>query len=265
MTDLYSWSNFKSLSGDLIVSAGKNSRPIFRGHASDEWSLETTLERSAHRESIMEYYHLILRVKSEVQAFTGLIWPDHPEIPDLQDMIGLDYDTFSRFLMKGMPHYAYMAYLRHHGFPSPLLDWSSSPYVAAYFAFAAPVPFGCNVAIFAYRERDDGGLKIGGMDEPAIHQLGPYVAGPKRHFSQRSRYTVCSHWNSGSPSFWSHDEVCQPFDPKAEFQQDIIYKFTIPGDERDNVLNELAEYNLNAFTLFGSEESLMQSISQREE
>jgi hypothetical protein len=55
------------------------------------------------------------------------------------------------------------------------------------------------------------------------------------------------------------------FDPKAEFQQDIVYKFTIPGHERNAVLNELSEYNLNAFTLFGSDESLMQSLSQREE
>jgi hypothetical protein len=82
-----------------------------------------------------------------------------------------------------------MAYLRHHGFPSPLLDWSSSPYVAAYFAFAEPVEDGKNVAIYAYRERGDGGFKIGGNDEPFIRQLGPYVSGPKRHFAQRSQYT----------------------------------------------------------------------------
>jgi len=28
-----------------------------------------------------------------------------------------------------------MTRLRHHGFPSPLLDWPQSPYIAAFFAF----------------------------------------------------------------------------------------------------------------------------------
>src|SRR5579871_975887 len=39
------------------------------------------------------------------------------------------------FFKAQFPGYDYMAYLRHHGFPSPLLDWTRSPYVAAFFAF----------------------------------------------------------------------------------------------------------------------------------
>lgn len=31
--------------------------------------------------------------------------------------------------------YGFMTRLRHHGFPSPLLDWPQSPYIAAFFAF----------------------------------------------------------------------------------------------------------------------------------
>jgi hypothetical protein len=45
-------------------------------------------------------------------------------------------------------------------------------------------------SLIVYGERDKGGFKIGASDEPAITQLGPYVLGPKRHFVQRSTYTV---------------------------------------------------------------------------
>jgi len=49
------------------------------------------------------------------------------------------------------PAYSYLAHLRHNGFPSPLLDWTQSPYVAAYFAFARPQ--GEQVALYVYCEQ----------------------------------------------------------------------------------------------------------------
>jgi hypothetical protein len=56
----------------------------------------------------------------------------------------------------------------------------------------------------------------------------------------------------------------RPFDPNAERQQDIIFKFVIPRRETIAVLRELHQYNLTAYSLFGSEESLMETLSIRE-
>jgi hypothetical protein len=46
--------------------------------------------------------------------------------------------------------------------------------------------------------------------------------------------------------------------------QDIVRKFELPVSERPKVLSLLDRYNLNAFSLFGSEESLMHTVAVRE-
>lgn len=47
-------------------------------------------------------------------------------------------------------------------------------------------------------------------------------------------------------------------------QQGICWKFTIPVSEQKKVLKLLDEFNVNAFSLFGSEESLMEMLAVRE-
>jgi hypothetical protein len=41
-------------------------------------------------------------------------------------------------------------------------------------------------------------------------------------------------------------------------------KWTIPSTERTTILHLLEEYNINAYSLFGSEESLMDTMWMRE-
>jgi len=43
-----------------------------------------------------------------------------------------------------------------------------------------------------------------------------------------------------------------------------MYKFDLPSSERKKVLGALNDYNLNAFSLFGSDESLLETMWFRE-
>ena len=63
--------------------------------------------------------------------------------------------------------------------------------------------------------------------------------------------------------FAQHQDVVNR-EPEPQFQQDVLRKFNIPWSERQKVLKLLDEYNLNAFSLFGSEESLMETLAFRE-
>jgi FRG domain len=256
------WADFKKTANSLASKAKEEgSIMLFRGQASSKWRLETTLDRSELSDKVADHYRTILRIKPQVEAYTGLKWADEPNWWDIQKDVSGGYEAFSSRLLRGeLPHYPYLAYLRHHGFPSPLLDCSASPIVAAFFAFRAPSESDW-VAIYGYRERDASGMKSSGSDEPSISLLGPYIAAPKRHFAQHSYYTMCTKWQQVSPYFYEHEKVCKPYDPNADFQQDMIFKFVLPSSQRKEVLRELADYNLNAFTLFGSDDALMDSLA----
>jgi hypothetical protein len=237
----------------------------FRGQSNSGWKLTTTLERRASQTfSFIDYYKLVLRIRAQIEAESGLIW----DVPEFDEMAhwARQYDQ-NHYRMLA---YEYLAHLRHNGFPSPLLDWSRSPYVAAYFAFSGARSD--NVAIYVYLEAPDG-MKGGGSGFPAIRTLGPYVRTHRRHFRPQSTYTVCAKYtvcanflkddfdNSYAWRFVSHEDV---FDSHPPTRQDLLWKIVLPAEERGKVLRLLDEFNLNAYSLFGSEERLMETLAYRE-
>ena len=155
------------------------------------------------------------------------------------------------------PAYDYMVYMRHNGFPSPLLDWSRSAYVAAYFAFRERSGAE-RVSIFVYLERP-AGFKAYSSGSPSIWGLGPYVRSHRRHFLQQSEYTICI-VRDGEWRYARHEDAFA----RNDVRQDLLWKFSLPSSERLKVLRSLDVHNLNAFSLFGSEESLMETMSLRE-
>jgi hypothetical protein len=248
------------------VSGGDPSKFLFRGLSDSQLPLTTTLERAGGEGMAFSlYYGLICKVKPAVESFTETLW----DVPDWTEVDGTfrQYDTFQRVISDtGVTHpfpsgpiYRYMVYLRHHGFPSPLLDWSASPYVAAFFAFRDPHVEAQTRSIYAYCERPKG-RKTRVSNLPQIQEIGPDVRGHRRHFRQQSNYTICGlfddHWR-----FHSHDALFSA----DHHEQDSLYKFNLLSTERSTVLSRLDKYNLNAFSLFDTEETLMETMWSRVE
>ena len=263
---LESWGDFKNAVTDLRAEYEQMrkthavSRPSFRGHSSDEWKLETTLERAGQPNmSLEEYGALMSRIAPEICTITNRSY-NVPSRIEWQDWLKkIDNDQY--FPPGSLPGYDFMVYLRHHGFPSPLLDWTDSEFVAAYFAFADAKRDvdGARVAIFAYAEYG-GTYKVGSPTQPTISGMGPYVSSHPRHFTQQARYTYCKKLDKAW-TFVPHTLVFEA-DPKSLMNtQDVLYKYTIPTSEKDTALKELMRYNLHAYSLFGSEESLMKVMA----
>lgn len=234
---------------------------LFRGQGDSQWPLDTTLERNSEKIiSVHDYYRLIAaRVAPAVETFTGISLPAYdPELaPAFQDINS--FDSFDRF--PSGPLYEYTVYLRHHSFPSPLLDWSKSPFVAAFFAFKNLHPKSGTRSIYAYCERPTG-IKGGTVGEATIRTLGPYVRSHPRHFRQQSSYTVCESFDDNLG--WRYDSHQKVFE-KPRPRQDFLWRFDLQSEDRINILRLLNDYNLNAYSLFDSEEALLETMWLREQ
>lgn len=234
---------------------------LFRGHADSEWPIISALERFEPRiDTLEEYYAHAYSPRYVIESATGQQWnirPPHEFADDLQLAAALP------FVFNTQPdEYAYLVYLRHHGFPSPLLDWTRSPYVAAFFAYSNAYQLSNErVAIFAYLEATGRG-KATSPGSPTIYSLGPYTRTAPRHYIQQAEYTLCLRKQRGE----GKHEICKHMDAFARRDaiQDILVKFTLPRSEWRRALGYLDQHNMNAHTLYGSVDRLMETVAVRE-
>jgi hypothetical protein len=253
---LNSWSDFagkiSSVENEFGYhdAAGKRqkNRILFRGQSNAKWELETTLERYSRKEwSVESYVELLQRLKPQVESFSNQLW------------------TFPRSnnWAEGnrLPCHELWVYLRHCGFPSPLLDWTISPFVALFFAFENFIEAD-EVAIYAYIDAPLGTKSYWAKDSH-IYPVGVHEKTHPRHFLQQSFYTICIKSDQNSHIFTRHGDVFRDTARNSN-RQDALIKITVPQNNRKSALQELDKMNINSFSLFQSEEALMKTLAFRE-
>jgi hypothetical protein len=238
---------------------------VFRGQANACWRLETTLERAQRLNFACSGYQAAIHaIKDEIEAFSGRrwIWKDQSEIVNEFPTAALDSFPELRNHPVRKPqntiaNLSYMTYLRHFGFPSPLLDWTLSPYIAAFFGASSKSdePW----AIFVHDE-----FPINTLVPPrpyaaaTIATIKDRAGAQQRHFLQQSRYTVCTSFDR----LWryaDHEKAWSGNHPS----QNVVTKFVFQSETRRDVCSMLQKMNINAYSLFGTEESLIQALASR--
>jgi len=103
-------------------------RYVFRGQESSSWRLRTSFHRTSRSDLVRYMEHDVNELHRHLSGLTAHLFD----------------------LTAPVQYAAFLSLAQHHGYPTPLLDWTYSPYIAAYFAFKKASPPVEKVRIFVF-------------------------------------------------------------------------------------------------------------------
>ncbi|MCG3727515.1 FRG domain-containing protein [Vibrio cincinnatiensis] len=230
------WNTYKN----WIAEATKNNKKLYyRGQSNSEWKLETTFHRNAKfkKISLQDYFSTIINdVNYQVAAF---------EAP-------INFQNSGEYC-------SFLGKLQHHGFPTPLLDWTLSGYVAAYFAFkgaslnAKPTD---KVTVFIFdiegwNEEFGASSNFLGQDE-FVSNFVPYATGNQRMVRQMGVTTSTNVVDIAGFIMKKGLDKNRPF----------LWRYDMPARERNIVMRELNSMGINDMTMFPDFDGLCQHLKE---
>lgn len=233
---VWAWKNYK----DWIESTIDDQKTYFyRGQRDPKWKLQT----SFHRESPKFNYSLSDYLNYIVPEVHYYVCANRNEIIRQDDPI-----EFAGFL----------ALLQHHGFPTPLLDWSLSPYIAAYFAFREidvqkPGTDYVRIYIFDASEWVNTFEQIYDLREttkPYVTVIRPVAKNNERLIVQRGAYTVTNVSDMQNHLTSLGEKMNKMF----------LYVVDIDVSEKPKVMKDLNLMGINEMTLFPGMDGICKAL-----
>ncbi|MBU1092732.1 FRG domain-containing protein [Patescibacteria group bacterium] len=227
------WDDFKK-----YISAFSNKPSLYRGQKKP-WRLRT----SFHRRGRYRISKFLERDVKQLHQKLSAITPHYFDL-SIPDQNG-----------------AFISLLQHHGYPTPLLDWTYSPYVAAFFAFRDwPIN---NI-------EEEGKARIYIFDNEGWQRRYPQIQNANPTFPHLSVMGFIAINNPRLVPQQSVTTVTNIDDIEAyllekEKESGIKYlqAIDIPANEREKVMHDLRFMGIAAGSMFPSIDGVCEELRER--
>ena len=155
---------------------------------------------------------------------------------------------------------AFFNLLQHHGYPTPLLDWSHSPYVAAFFAFRdRPIGYDgdevVRIHVFNNQEWQKRYPQIQNLDPPFPHlSVMEFIAIDNPRLVPQQAVTTVTNLQ---------DIEAYILEKEAETGARFLEAIDIPANEREVAMRDLRFMGITAGSMFPSIDGVCEELRER--
>jgi hypothetical protein len=226
------WEEFKANIVRELFRDGlfRSGRYLFRGHCSSEWSLESSFDR----------------------AFPTLDGSQRQNVAnELIDGFFLQCHSRSVFQFSRDEAGKILAFAQHHGLPTRLLDWTESPYIAAFFAFSDVVvlnegdKFICVWVLDTLSDIWGAGMQV--------EIVNPPNEGNERLRNQLGRFSIN----------WSRYRGVEQYVEDSPALDEPLKRLLLPASEAQKAIADLDAMSINHLNLFPGIEGCVKSSRLR--
>jgi hypothetical protein len=231
----HDWNSYKTYAIELA-----SKRLLFRGQK-EQWRLRTQFHRSG-------------RANMHIFALK--------DIPKLHRH--LSGRTKHVFRLENQEEYgAFLNLIQHHGYPTPILDWTYSPYVAAFFAYrgisneqaeSAPPEAKVRIHVFDSEEWTRSLQAVSLLVHPQLHvTVREFIAiENERMIPQQAASTVTS-----------VDDMETYIRNRETDKKKYLQAIDLPVRERKRVIRELGYMGITAGSLFPGLDGACEELKER--
>jgi hypothetical protein len=225
-----SWAQFK----EYALTLDPN-RYVFRGQESNNWRLRTFFHRSG-RANLSKFVNQDIH---QLHAHLSSLTEHH-------------FD-----LSSALENAAFYSLVQHHGYPTPLLDWTRSPFIAAYFAFRKKRGDGEHARIFVFDQRewqkDVPRSQLVSAALPHFSFLNPLAINNTRMVPQQALSTIAN--VDDIEEFVAFNE--------ANNKKTYLEVIDLPVSERSQIVQELSLMGITAGSMFPGLDGACEQLRER--